>query len=481
MANIRDVARAAGVSPATVSRTFATPNLINAQTQKRVMEIARQLNYRPPRLRSAKGETTPHISNTLLSSDLYPALRENVEQNLRIQVLAPWYPRALDNIQGGFFEVFDETWNRSQAIPNTKSVVYQSRLTWMAAKAAQHYPEEKTFYSSVALQGLKCLSDRIWDSENGGFYWNVSETNTAGRNGEKHAYGIAFAIYAASAVHEMTQETGALDLAKEAYLWLENHAHDADHGGYYEALDRYGDRLLTARSAPAPQRDPIGMRYGYKSMNGHIHLLEAFTALYTIWPDAGLRGRLEELLTIVRDKIVVEPGCQNLFFTLDWRALPNDDSFGHDVETAYLITEASGVLGRPEDSATWKIARQLVDHALDVGWDDDYGGFYDSGPAFGKATATDKIGWVQAEGMNALLRFHSRYGKETPVYGAAFLRQWDFILKHQIDYRNTGWYSSVRREGTPFPQQLKSDAWRDPYHQGRALMNVSKMLHKLAL
>jgi mannobiose 2-epimerase len=416
-----------------------------------------------------------------LTPSLYKSLAEETNQNLRQHVLAPWYPKALDKTNGGFFETYDEQWKRPADAANTKSVVYQSRLTWVAAQAARRYPKEAEAYRAAALHGLAILTDKLWDRDKGGFYWSVSETGRPDRNGEKHAYGNAFAIYAASAVYETTQDARALDLAKRAYAWLETHAHDAKNGGYYEALNRDGKPILTLPTAPdAPETDPIGMRYGYKSMNGHIHLLEAFTALYEVWPDAGLRARLEEMLSVVRDRVAVDPGCLNLFFTPQWRPLPDHDSFGHDVETAYLITETSAALGRPNDAKTWSMARKLVDHALEVGWDEKNGGFYDAGPAFGTATVTDKVWWTQAEGLNALLMMHAHYGKETPRYGAAFLKQWEFITRHQIDTRNTGWLSSVSADGAPVPGQVKSDAWKDPYHQGRALMNVSERLRELA-
>jgi DNA-binding LacI/PurR family transcriptional regulator len=54
MASIRDVAKEAGVSPATVSRTFTTPDLINEDTRGRVLAAARLLDYRPPRLRHGR-------------------------------------------------------------------------------------------------------------------------------------------------------------------------------------------------------------------------------------------------------------------------------------------------------------------------------------------------------------------------------------------------------------------------------------------
>jgi mannobiose 2-epimerase len=145
----------------------------------------------------------------------------------------------------------------------------------------------------------------------------------------------------------------------------------------------------------------------------------------------------------------------NLFFTPDWRAVPDHDSFGHDVETAYLLAEAAHALGIPDDAKTWAVARRLVDHALDYGWDRGHGGFYDTGTAFGAPVNRDKIWWTQAEGLNALLLLHERFGRETPRYGEAFRRQWEFIQNHQIDKRHGGWYPTVRHDGTPISGQAK--------------------------
>ena len=435
----------------------------------------------PQAAEAALPELPPISAAKALSPNLYPLLAGEMDRNLLEQVLSPWFPRAIDKEHGGFYEAFDEQWKRPAGDPNVKSIVYQSRLTWVAAKASERYPEQAATYRAAAQHGLQCLSEKLWDRNKGGFYWSVSETSEPNRSGEKHVYGISFAIYAASAVYDATRDPKALDLAKRAYAWLETHAHDAKNGGYYEALDRNGKPILMTPTTPTtPTSDPIGTHYGYKSMNSHIHLLEAFTALYELWPDAGLKTRLEEMLIVVRDKVAVDPGCLNLFFTPQWRPIPDHDSFGHDVETAYLITETSAVLGRPNDAKTWTVARKLVDHALEFGWDEKNGGFYDAGPAFGAATVTEKVWWTQAEGLNALLLMHTRYGRATPRYGAAFLKQWAFIQAHQIDPVNKGWRSSVSADGVPVPGQVKSDAWKDPYHQGRALLNVSETLRKSA-
>lgn len=54
MSSIHEVAKQAGVSTATVSRTFSAPELLNAQTQERVLAVARSLNYQPRRARDGK-------------------------------------------------------------------------------------------------------------------------------------------------------------------------------------------------------------------------------------------------------------------------------------------------------------------------------------------------------------------------------------------------------------------------------------------
>ena len=408
----------------------------------------------------------------------YRALAEETETNLQKQVLVQWFPRAVDPA-GGFYQNYSEDWVRGPG--NPKSIVYQARLTWLAAQEAQRSPAQNAAYGGYAKHGLDFLAAKMWDAQNGGFYWELGDDGTPTRNGEKHLYGNAFAIYALAGVYAATKDPRALDLAKQAYAWLNAQAYDKAHGGYYEALTRTGTPIL-APTADGGTNDEIGTRYGCKTMNSHIHLLEALSALYTVWPDKGLHSRLEEMFALVRDKVAVEQvGCLNYLFLTDWTPLPDHDSYGHDIETAYLLTEASAALGRPNDARTWTLARRLVDHTLDFGWDKVNGGVYDSGEVYGGTPyTTDKIWWVEAEGLNALLLMHTHFGTEDPRYWAAFSQQWDFIQKRQIDYRTGGWYPAVQENGATIPGRAKSDGWTECYHQGRALINVTADLRALA-
>ena len=412
----------------------------------------------------------------------YARLAKALDGYFRESYLPLWYPRCVDKVRGGFRQAFADDWT-PQADAN-RFLVFQSRLTWVAATAAMYDPALKAEYLPYALHGLDYLDKVMTDRFAGGLFWQV---DLAGRpmapfGDEKHAYGLSFAIYASAAVYEATREARALALASATFDWLDRNAHDRQHGGYFEALARNGRPLLAPpKDATTPRtKDGIGTPYGYKSMNTHIHLLEAFTALYRVAPEDRLRQRLEEMAAIVRDRIAVEPGCLNYYFTPDWRAVPMHDSFGHDVEAAFLVVEAAQALGRPDDEPTWRAARRIVDHALEWGWDDKNGGFYNAGQAFAEAHDKTKVWWVQAEGLNALLLMHERYGRETDRYWRAFAKQLRFLWNHQIDHQRGGWRNETTEDGTPKGDLRKASPWKEAYHDSRALMNVARRLNELA-
>lgn len=408
----------------------------------------------------------------------YLRLADEIESHFQKNIVEYWFPRVVDRQFGGFRP--HVLTDGAIGPNNDKTLVYQSRMTWVAAQIALREPSRADEFRGYVRHGIKLLREVLADRDHGGLYWGLDQSGKFKPDwrDEKHAYGIAFAIYAASAAYEATRDADALQLAKDTFRWFDRHAHDAEHGGYYEALSRRGEVLRHA--PPGRQRDLLGTPYGFKSMNSHIHLLEAVTALYEVWPDPLVEQRLGELLEVVRDKVAVEPGCLNLYFTPAWRPVPEHDSFGHDVETAYLLIEASAALGRKNDAATHRMARMLVDHALEYGWDARHGGFYDRGFAFGPAYATEKIWWTQAEGLNALLLMHRLHGGQTTRYWEAFLHQWEFIVRYQTDAEHGEWFESVSHDGRPKPGQAKATIWKAAYHNGRALMNTAAMLRQLA-
>jgi cellobiose epimerase len=406
-------------------------------------------------------------------------LGRKIDELLRAELTTHWYPQAVNRVRGGFHQSLARDWSVRR--DDNVFLVYQARMTWTAAAFAAYSPPDRDRFVEYARHGIAFLDEVLRDKELGGFHWILDrEGHVDPKQGdEKHVYGTSFVIYAACKAFEVTKDQRARQVARDAFDWLESHAHDSKHGGYFEAIRRDGMPILDWKpNAPMHERvDRLGVYYGYKSMNSHIHLLEALTELKKIDDRPVVKERLLELFLIVRDRIAVEPGALNLYLTRDWRAIPAHDSFGHDVETAYLLVEAAVALEKPEDEKTWLLARSLVDHALDWGWDDESGGFYDKGESFaGAAFDRKKVWWTAAEGLNALLLMHRKFGDQTQRYWKAFLKQWDFIEKHLLDLDNGGWYSETTREGKLLGDGSKANQWKANYHTSRALMNVAGML-----
>jgi mannobiose 2-epimerase len=410
----------------------------------------------------------------------YLQLANQVDNALHQDVLNLWFPRSIDHEHGGFHSHFGADW---QTLPSDgKFSVFQGRMTWVASQVVIREPSLRDQFLPYVHQGVEFLQNVMWDKQYGGFYWGLDDDGhfTPQFTDGKDLYGVGFCIYGAAAAYQATHDPEALALAKQGFFWADQHAHDATNGGYYEWLSRDGTPVVP--NAPPGQivqpPIPIGPE-NYKSMNTHIHLLEAFTQLYQVWPDPTLRSRLEELLSIVRDKIVVEPGAMNLFFTNAWQAIPGPDSYGHDVETAYLMLETDEVLHGKASETTEGRAKMLVDHALAYGWDATNGGFFQNGTTFGRPEDTHKEWWVQCEGLNALLMMHERYAKQNPIYFQRFLEQWAFIQQHTIDAKNHGDWNLTTADGAPVVLD-KGSIWKAAYHDSRAFWNVRDRLRRLA-
>jgi len=410
----------------------------------------------------------------------YLKLAAEVDTMLHRDVLDVWFPACVDNKNGGFYSNFSRDWRPYPT--NGKFSVFQGRMTWISAQIAIRHPEMKEQYLPVARHGVEFLNNVLWDKQDGGFFWGVNDDGSISHyyTDGKELYGESFGIYGAAAAYQATQDPQALALAQKAFRWIDKHAHDSKNGGYFEFLTRAGEPLEADPNSVKPQSVPVGgFLIGYKSMNTHIHLLEALTQLYGVWKDPGLRERLEELLEITRDKICVRPGVMNLYYTEAWQPIPDHDSYGHDIETAYLMLEAETALGVPHDPRTVAMARLLVDHALAYGWDEKMGGFYEDGATFGKAENLSKEWWVEMEGLNSLLLMHEQYGRQSDAYFKDFQKQWRFIQQYQADSQYRGIYPMVGADGVPLTQ-VKGEIWKAAYHDGRALLNVSKRLYRLA-
>lgn len=416
-------------------------------------------------------------------------LAEQMEHHLKTEVLDKWYPNSMDTIDGGFLSNF--SYNFIPAEKQEKMIVTQSRHVWTNAKASKKYPETPYFLEG-AKHGFEFLRDQMWDQENGGFYWLVDKKGNQIGDPMKTAYGNAFGIFALAAYYDASGDQSALDLAKDAFYWLDHHAHDSIHGGYYQHLEPDGTPIKRPNSIESTSD------LGYKDQNSSIHLLEAFTELYQVWPDPILKSRLEEMLILIRDQIVTEQGYLTLFLLPDWTPVSFKDStdqvilehhyldhvsFGHDVETGFLMIEASEVLGWNHDETTHQIAKKMIDHALENGWDDELGGFFDEGYYFNdgfRITFDTKNWWAQAEGMNALLLMAELYPDDPHAYYQKFLNLWEYTDSYLIDHENGDWYSGGLDKQPELKAVGKGNIWKGIYHHYRSLDHCISRLREMS-
>src|SRR5262249_25083724 len=127
--------------------------------------------------------------------------------------------------------------------------------------------------------------------------------------------------------------------------------------------------------------DTISTPIGCKDINVHSDLLESFTDLYRIWPDAGVRARLIETIDIICNRMSSPLGAVHYYCLPDWTPIPCLAQFGNQFQSGFRLVAAARLLGG-EANAVY-MAHRLVDHALGRGWDRGHGGFYYAGPGLG--------------------------------------------------------------------------------------------------
>jgi mannobiose 2-epimerase len=420
-----------------------------------------------------------------LITEMYEALTTNL--------LEKWYPLSIDREYGGYYT--NITYDMKLMSDHEKMLVTQARHIWSNSKAAEFLGNKN--YKEYALHGFRFLKEFMWDNKFGGFYQMRSrdggECDAQGFYSEKRTYGNAFAIYCLAALYKLSNDRNILELAKQSVDWIEDHAYDEKYKGYFQFLTREGKLISPKGEFKTIAFDEV--ESAFNDQNSSIHMLEAYTELYSVSPDKKLERRLTGLLELIRDKMTHHRGYLQLFFEYDWTPVSFRDaepkireqnyrldhvSFGHDYETAFLMLEASHILGLEKDSQTLLTAKKMIDHAIANGWDEKMGGFYDQGYYFaGENKCTiikeTKNWWAQAEGLNALLFFSKIFPGEEKYY-ELFLKLWNFVKLYVIDQEHGDWYWGSLDKEPNNKYTPKGSIWKGTYHNCRALMNCIIML-----
>jgi mannobiose 2-epimerase len=393
-------------------------------------------------------------------------MRERVERELRGDILPFWLKYALDDEYGGFRGQIANDLTIDPLAP--KGLILNARILWTFAKAYRVYREE--VYLRTASRAYEYLQRHFWDQEFGGVYWMVDYRGNP-VDQKKRIYGQAFTVYALAEYASASAEREPIEKAMALHHLIEEASHDGTHGGYFETYERDWKLATEQRLSEVDMEEK-------KSMNTHLHMLEAYANLLRVWKDDGVRKRLGELLRIFLDHII-DPLTHHfrMFFDEQWRDRSKWISFGHDIEGSWLICEAAEVLG---DQVILVEARKAAVSMAQAVWEqalDQDGGLLYEGR--GKEIIdTDKHWWPQAEAVVGFLNAYELSGKN--YFLKASEKSWEFIENFIVDRQHGEWYWLVSRNGTPSNEKYKVDPWKCPYHNSRTCFEVMQRLDTLA-
>jgi mannobiose 2-epimerase len=356
-----------------------------------------------------------------------------------------------DAAHGGFHGTLDRE-GRPKA-PTDKGVIQQARhlysmSLWYERRGRQ--PEAK----ALADGQYAFLTQKFADGD-GEFFFTVDEAgNPVGK--KKVLYANAFAIYALSTYGRVFGARDALERALRCFRSLDRRAHDDQHGGYDQT------------------NDPAWLSPGAaKETNTHLHLMEAFAALYEASGDPGVKARAEELVRLFHERILQSEGYAAKEFTLDWAPFGTPAvSYGHDLETSWLLLDTARILGRPDDSRVTAAALRLGTLSAEAGFDGRAGGYFEEGAPGAPPALRDKIWWIQAEALPALYRLYVLTGDA--LHLGRLERTLDFIESYQRDRRYGGWFWGIGEDGRVTARgDDKGGEWKASYHELRALLLTS--------
>jgi cellobiose epimerase len=284
---------------------------------------------------------------------------------------------------------------------------------------------------------------------------------------KKRVYGQAFTVYALAEYYLATCKEEALNRATWLYEVIERTSHDSKFGGYFETYERDWSVASDQRLSEVDMDEK-------KSMNTHLHMLEAYATLTRGWSDENLRQRLRELIEIFLNHIIsLKNHHLLLFFDEDWTPKSSVISFGHDIEGSWLLCEAAGSYGDPQllkraREEAVRMAEAVYEEAIDC----DGGLLYEA--EHNEIMDSDKHWWPQSEAVVGFLNAYQLSGQQR--FHAAAERSWEFIEKYIVDREHGEWFWKVSRDGVPSNDKYKVDQWKCPYHNSRTCFEVMERL-----
>jgi cellobiose epimerase len=387
----------------------------------------------------------PALPAALVSrlSGLRTRLAELAERTLSF-----WLEHGPDTEFGGFHGTLNRQGN--PIAPDDKGLIQQARHLWMLSTWCDRR-QETASVRALAQQTYAFFRASFVDTTDGGFVFKVSRDGSRVVDPKKQLFAESYAIYALATYGRVLGDASARELALSRFASIDASRHDTLNGGYDQALD---PGFLSAGAE--------------KDSNTHLHLLEAFSALYEATADPVVGARLSELVDLFATRLRQPTNFVPAEFSASWAPFGNlRTSYGHDLETAWLMLDAARVLGRQGDPGVRSAALAIAAHSAGAGFDTLRGGYFEAGPVEGAANDFDKIWWVQFEALEGLWWAYELSADGTYLDRLERTLEW---VEQTEDQPIGEWFAASNPDGSAAGADYKSDEWKASYHSMRALL-----------
>lgn len=384
---------------------------------------------------------------------------EEVKAHLLNDII-PFWKNLRDDEFGGYYGYMDYDLKLDKKA--VKGCILNSRITWFFANAYTLLKDESLL--EEAKHGFAFMKEHCMDKENGGIFWSMKYDGTP-EDTTKHTYNQAFSIYALSSYYEATHDEEALVMAKELFHIIETKC--TDEIGYKEAFDKEFHEV---------ENDKLSENgvIAEKTMNTLLHVFEAYTELYRVAKLPEVKERLEWIMDTFADK-VYNPKLhrQEVFFDRNMNTILDLHSYGHDIETAWLMDRGVEVLGEKKyEEKMTPITKDLTAEIYKVAFD----GHSLANECEKGVVNVHRIWWVQAETVIGFLNGWQKDPSRTEYLEAA-KSEWQFIKDHVMDKRQgSEWFWEVDQSGKPYEGRPIVEPWKCPYHNGRMCFEVIRRL-----
>ncbi len=383
---------------------------------------------------------------------------------LEHNILPFWLKYSLDQKNGGFYGRVDNKGRPPQEAP--KSLILNTRILWSFSAAYSALGRNE--YLKTADRAFEYICKYFMDREFGGAYWMLGFDGTP-LDKSKKVYGHAFLLYALTEYYRATGNADVLDMAVETYHLIENRFYDHENMGYFEMYERDWSPAEDMRLSPSDMNEK-------KSMNAHLHMLEAYSSLLKVWPDSELRKRLIKITKVFRYYIMdTETSHFHLFFNELWEVKSDWISPGHDIEGSWLLWEAADRIEDTEIKDDLRFLSILQADAVYKKCLTPEGGVIYEMDSHGFIN-TEKHWWVQAEAMVGFLNAWQLSGDNR--FYRAMLNVWNYIKNNLIDSEYGEWFYKTNSDNRA-EHEFKISEWKGPYHNTRACLEIADRLNSL--